>query len=634
MAKRPSGSVRQTKLRLKPADSFDLIRLLARSQHDPRKAVCELVQNSLDAQAEHIEITWFKRKGERGLRIRDDGRGVFPELDRDQALHHIATTIGHSHKRSLTPAQRRELMAIGKYGIGLLGFWAVGREMRIHSRVGGGATWTLTLVEDCPDAQLTKARARRLDDSDTFTEVEIFGIHEQVHRQVRPPRLQAYLAGELRGQLLGRTVELRILDRVARGRAIKEFAVTAERYRGQSIEGLVRLGVEGHDDARVELYLVSADDERHGRVALACGGTTVLDDIAAIEGPDRVRTPWDSGRFEGVVDFPQLQVPPSTRRGIVFDRAAAALVAALPVLEMRLTAILVEDEERQREELDRNLAKQLKRVFRKMPSLLPEYDLFDVRHNEAATSAKAVEVGDGEPLAADAEAGDAATTEAEAGAGDTEDDDGTLLFPPGPLAAVQLTPGKARVPAGSARTFVARPLDADGRPVRVPVVFSWLLDGAGTLDVDDRRARFRAPEHLGGATLTVTASTNDAEASAGAAIEVVDATPSPSADGGIPDPVPVHAPDERWRSRMHEQGWEYNTGHRDYVAATRTEARRLRYLVHLFAKEIVLRNFGRPGDGDVLERMVQVLTHLEARGNTTERPAAGPADTGASEASA
>jgi hypothetical protein len=30
----------------------------------------------------------------------------------------------------------------------------------------------------------------------------------------------------------------------------------------------------------------------------------------------------------------------------------------------------------------------------------------------------------------------------------------------------------------------------------------------------------------------------------------------------------------------------------------------------LFAKEIVLRNFGRPGDGDLLERLVQVLTHL------------------------
>jgi hypothetical protein len=36
-------------VRLQPADPFDLIRLLAQSQSDPRKAVAELVQNSIDA---------------------------------------------------------------------------------------------------------------------------------------------------------------------------------------------------------------------------------------------------------------------------------------------------------------------------------------------------------------------------------------------------------------------------------------------------------------------------------------------------------------------------------------------------------------------------------------------------------
>ncbi len=40
--------------RLRAADPFELIRWLARSQHDPRKALAELVQNSLDAGATHI----------------------------------------------------------------------------------------------------------------------------------------------------------------------------------------------------------------------------------------------------------------------------------------------------------------------------------------------------------------------------------------------------------------------------------------------------------------------------------------------------------------------------------------------------------------------------------------------------
>src|SRR5688572_30276133 len=69
MARRPNPNSRT--VRLKPSNPFDLIRLLARSQSDPRKAVCELVQNSLDAQARRIEITWKNEHGLRTLRIWD-----------------------------------------------------------------------------------------------------------------------------------------------------------------------------------------------------------------------------------------------------------------------------------------------------------------------------------------------------------------------------------------------------------------------------------------------------------------------------------------------------------------------------------------------------------------------------------
>ncbi len=73
----------------------------------------------------------------------------------------------------------------------------------------------------------------------------------------------------------------------------------------------------------------------------------------------------------------------------------------------------------------------------------------------------------------------------------------------------------------------------------------------------------------------------------------------------------MSAPGQAWRSRLVDGRWEYNAEHRDYVAASETEARRLRYLVNLFAKEIVLRNFGGPGHDEVLERMVEVLTYLD-----------------------
>jgi len=110
-------------IKLKPADPFDLIRWLARSQSDPRKALAELVQNSLDANAPHV---WIERRRVRrspALVIRDDGEGIVPEMARDEALRAIATNIGHSRKRGLSPRERHERVVAGKYGIGLLGRW-------------------------------------------------------------------------------------------------------------------------------------------------------------------------------------------------------------------------------------------------------------------------------------------------------------------------------------------------------------------------------------------------------------------------------------------------------------------------------------------------------------------------------
>jgi hypothetical protein len=57
-----------SRVRLQPADAFDLIRWLARSQSDPRKAVAELVQNAIDANASAIVVE-RRRRGKRATLV-------------------------------------------------------------------------------------------------------------------------------------------------------------------------------------------------------------------------------------------------------------------------------------------------------------------------------------------------------------------------------------------------------------------------------------------------------------------------------------------------------------------------------------------------------------------------------------
>src|SRR3989442_6141100 len=145
---------------LRPADPFELIRWLARSQNDPRKALAELVQNSLDASAGRVQIIRARERSMTALHVIDDGSGVLPELSREEALAYIATHIGHSRKRNLTPEQRRELMLQGKYGIGLLGFWSIGVELEMRSQVAGGEPWALRMWDEKPNFDVAPLRGR------------------------------------------------------------------------------------------------------------------------------------------------------------------------------------------------------------------------------------------------------------------------------------------------------------------------------------------------------------------------------------------------------------------------------------------------------------------------------------------
>ena len=74
-----------------------------------------------------------------------------------------------------------------------------------------------------------------------------------------------------------------------------------------------------------------------------------------------------------------------------------------------------------------------------------------------------------------------------------------------------------------------------------------------------------------------------------------------------------HAPGKLWRSRYDaEQNLiVVNSGHRDFIYASRAKALKLRYLVRLYAKEMVRKNFpGLPAE-QLLDRLIELSLYTE-----------------------
>jgi hypothetical protein len=84
---------------------------------------------------------------------------------------------------------------------------------------------------------------------------------------------------------------------------------------------------------------------------------------------------------------------------------------------------------------------------------------------------------------------------------------------------------------------------------------------------------------------------------------------------GLPGYTFERAPGGSWRSRLDAERnvIVINNGHRDFVYASRSKSLKLRYLVRLYAKELVMHNFvGLPAD-QLLERMVELSLCRRAR---------------------
>jgi len=611
-ARSPSGELRG---KLRAHDPFELIRWLALSQPDPRKALAELVQNSLDAGASRIRVTRRRDRREPCLWIFDDGEGVIPELQRPDALRYIATHIGHSRKRDLSPQQRLSLMTQGQYGIGLLGFWSLGQMLEIRTALPGQRPHRLVLHRDRPDYRIEPLRGR-LDLDERFTEVVVVGLHREAMNVLVGRRAADYLASELRGQLLGREVDLVVEDRMARGRAEKSIQVRPLRFLGERQEGIGPVPVPGHAPIRLEVYLAGEGGESEGGLAVYSAGTLVAQSFAELSALGLDRAPWTDRRLLGLVDFPEFRVAPGSRRGVYLDEAAGAFAQALATIEPLLLGILERLERQRLAELDKTLVRDLQRAYRDFFRQRPRYQTLPVRSEETAQAAAAgigaadsSAAGEGDLAAAEGEVAELLSPAARRPAGPIAD-----LLPPGPLVEVGLSPSPVVVECNGSRIVRAIALDAAGRRAAEPLEHEWQLTPSGvggvqTIDGAADRVRVFGGERAGSGTLSVVVRQHGASARAEATVEVVEQLArGPSAEG-IPEPELVHQPASTWRSRMLDGRWQVNSGHRDFRAVLERPAIKLRYLAMLFAKEVVLRSSSDPRLEEPLEQLVEVAAY-------------------------
>jgi hypothetical protein len=586
---------------LKIGDDWNAIRIIALSQTNPLKAIAEFVENSIDAEAKSITIVRGRERGSHYLTIKDDGSGLPRDADGLPDFRYVATHICDSIKRRLkTDGSGPKLQ--GEFGIGLLSFWTVGETLTMTSMGADQRAYQMTMNKGDPDYSVSQKRVLF---DDTGTEVKISPLLEGI-RSLSGEKIQWYLASELRDRIRDAEVRVTVIDRLAR----KRYEVEPRQFEGRLLHQ-VPLVHTPYGDGYAELYLTEPAED--SRVAVSRGGTRVIEDIASLPGLDRA--PWTSRYLQGLIDVPFLELTPGTRSGIIQDERYAALVAALEPLESHVEELIEEQRRAEEEQATQQSLRAIQRAFHQALLALPreEYAWFNLRR-------RAMREGGGR--SGDSNMADVEFENAMPGLIEPADPRQIDLFDyAGPLHRVEIAPAAMIVALNQVRKFRALPQDRAQRHVQDGVWFAWrILEGGGLLQsAADQEVEFRAPATPGLTRLQVTVTQRDISCSAEALVTITDSLPVPLTPTvvtrrGLPGYTFERAAGELWRCRFDAARniIIVNGGHRDFVFATRNRATQLRYLMRLYVKELVLRNFAELPADQLLERMIELSLHAEA----------------------
>ena len=592
--------------KLKIGDDWNAIRIIALTQSNPLKAIAEFVENSIDANAKTIRITRGREHGAHYLAIKDDGNGVPRDADGLPDFKYVATHICNSIKRRLR-ADGNGMGLQGEFGIGLLSFWTVGDILTMTSTGADQRTYQMTMRKGDPRYDVSP---RRVLFAEKGTELRISPLLEGI-RTLSGEKIQWYLASELRDRIKDAHVRVTVIDKLAR----KQYEVEPRQFEGRLLHRLPLIRAP-YGDAYAELYLAEPADS--SRVALTRSGTRVIEDLASLPGLDHA--PWSSRYVQGLIDAPFLNLTPGTRSGIIQDERYAALVAALEPMEAHVKGLIEEQQRAEEEQASQQSLRAIQRAFHEALLALPreEYDWFDVQGRAHREGGPGGPNGDGAISASQVEAAVPGLVEpAPADAQQRQ-----FFDYAGPLYGVVISPAASTTPLNEVRKFRALPRDRSRRRVHKDLQFNWeILEGDGSLQgVGDQEVEYRAPAIPGLARLRVTVIQRETACSAEALVTITDSLEVAMSSAvittrGLPGYTFERAAGELWRCRFDTERniIVVNSGHRDFVFATRNRALQLRYLARLYVKELVLKNFGGLPADQLLERMIELSLYAEEK---------------------
>ena len=598
--------------KLKIGNNWNAITIIALSQNNPLKAIAEFVENSIDAKAKNITIIRGKKNKETYLKIIDDGEGI-------DDFKYVATHIGDSIKRKLKKRGASGLQ--GEFGIGLLSFWTVGEELRITSMGKSGILQRMILIKNNPGYKITNVGTLF---ERPGTELTINPILPGV-RQLSGEKIQNYLASELRDRISKTGVVIRIFDRTSR----KELLVEPRKFKGRLLHHLPEVkNPLGEIYSEIYLNEPSTDNE----IGLYKNGTRVFPSITKIDQFNAF--PWNSPYLEGLIDVSFLQLTPGTRDGVIYDDAFESFLYSIdPVTEV-LSEIILEQKKAEEDKASKNILHRITKAIREALYHLPEeeYSWLEVKKRSKIESVKKGDLEGSEnslnPDSSDPNSSDPNSETPVYISKDTEnmafEQQKEFFEIPGALYSAIISPASVIIGVGKTKKLKVIARDKNRRQLDSGYYVNWIIkDGEGSIDNPDKEfITFTAPEEPGIIILNATVTQGDSKCEAEAIITITDqlVNKSSSSEGdddqkrkGLPGYTFQKAAGELWRSRYDLSNYLIivNNGHTDFIFASKSKTRKLRYITKLFTKELVLANFPEITREELLERMIELQIYVE-----------------------